>query len=800
MTGIHQDPIILKNANCFHCGDECKNTNTNIGERSFCCIGCKTVFEILSRNSLGEYYSLEKNPGPKIELIKSKDHFAFLDDLEIKKQFLLFEDENISKVSFSVPQIHCSACIWLLENLGRLRKGVISSNVNFERKTADITIKTENISLRQLVELLTSIGYEPDLSFKNNEQKRTFDKKLIYKIGIAGFCFGNIMLMSLPEYFGIDDSFKEFQNLFAYASLALSIPVVLYSGSDYFKNALNGISQRFINIDVPIALGILTLFTRSVYEVVSTTGAGYFDSLAGLVFFLLIGKWFQQKTYAAMSFERDYRSYFPIAVNKIEGNGTIATKIEDLDIGDRLEIRNNELIPADAVMIEGNARIDYSFVTGESERKKRAPGDELFAGGRQVGTKLLIELTKKVNNSYLTQLWDQQAFKKKAKEKDLQNISNTVSKFFTIAVLCITIITAIYWWINDATVLWNAVTAVLIISCPCALALSIPFTFGNATRLMGRAGLYLKNSGAIEKMASISTLVFDKTGTITQNGNMKVNYSGELLSKNEKIGVKGLVDQSLHPLSNAIGDYFDEYPNTEIDSFKEVLGSGISGISGNVNIKLGSEQFTQYANGNTKNGTTKTYLSINNKSKGYFSFEQNYRKGLKSLIQKLSSKYDIHILSGDNTGQREILSRSFDLKKFSFDQSPMEKLIYINSLQDKGEHVMMIGDGLNDAGALKQSDIGLAITDKLHQFSPASDLILDAESFEKLNSFLRYSRTCVRIVYLSFAISFLYNIVGLYFATSGQLSPVIAAILMPLSSISIVVLASFLTRYFSRKF
>ncbi|NND76635.1 MAG: HAD-IC family P-type ATPase [Flavobacteriales bacterium] len=797
---MHQHKIdIDKDLKCHHCGDTCKDNSIALENNLFCCLGCKTVFEILSGSGLEKYYDIEKVPGIKLERIKSKEHFAYLDEPSIAKKFLLFEDKEISRISFKLPQIHCSSCIWLLENLSRLDAGVLISSVNFSNKTADITFSNEHITLRQLVELLSSIGYEPDLSLDDNK-KRSTNKKLIYKIGVAGFCFGNIMLMAFPEYLGIDASFKVFQEIFAYASLLLAIPVVFYSGWDYLESAWKSLSQKFINIDVPIAIGIITLLIRSSYEIISQTGAGYFDSLSGLIFFLLIGKWFQQKTYAALSFERDYKSYFPIAANKVLKSKVIPTRIEDLEIGDRVELRNNELIPADSVLIDGDALIDYSFVTGESDGKVRSSGAPLFAGGRQIGTKILIELTKKVNNSYLTELWGHRAFQKDKKENDLEQISNKVSKYFTLVILAITLVTAFYWYLNDVSVLWNSVTAVLIVACPCALALSVPFTFGNAVRIFGRNGLYLKNSGVIEKMAELTTIVFDKTGTLTTRQDMDVSFHGEGLQTSEKEAINSIVDQSMHPLSRAISRLMGDQISLEVSSFKENMGSGVTGIVDDNEIKVGSREFTSYNNGQDQTiSGSRAYVTINDKPRGYFQILQKYRSALKSVVNSLKPKYDLHILSGDNNSQKQFLAETFDHDHLNFDRSPIEKLRFIEELQSDGKKVMMIGDGLNDAGALKQSDLGLALSDDLHQFSPASDAILDAKKFGSIPKLLGYSKKCIRIVYVSFAVSFLYNIIGLYFATTGQLSPVIAAILMPISSISIVVLATILTKSLAKR-
>ena len=780
---------------CHHCGEDCKSDSVKSHQLLFCCKGCKTVYEILTENGLNDYYTLESSPGTKTKEIEHADTYAFLDKEEIKRRFILFENEEITKVSFSVPQIHCSSCIWLLENLSRLNENILYSVVDFTKRRVDISYNT-SISLRGLVELLASIGYTPEFQENKAENKKKADKSLYYKIGISGFCFGNIMLLAFPEYLGLDSSFDEFKGFFGYLSLLLSLPV-LYAGWSYIENAWNGINQRFLNMDISIALGMLVLFGRSAYEILSGTDVGYLDSLAGLVFYLTLGKWFQQKTYDALSFDRNYKSYFPIAVNRIENDTVNPVQIEDLEKGDVIEFRNQELIPADGMLLDQHAKLDYSFVTGESKPINRNTGDTLFAGGRILGNKVRIRLIKTVNNSYLTQLWNQDAFKE---TDNLNDLSNQVSKYFTWIVLFITLATGLYWWIYDISLLWNAVTAVLIVACPCALALSVPFTFGNMIRLMGKKGLYLKNSSVIENLASISQIIFDKTGTITHKGASDVNYHGEVLTETEKESVFVLVSNSLHPLSVAVRESFQNTKSTISPSnFEEIQGKGIQGVVEGNHLQLGSTSFLELSGQEKNKNTTAVHLKVNDIYKGYFEVSQKYRHGLKALLESLKENFTCHLLTGDNDGQRQFLEKNFQFQTMGFNKKPIDKLEEVKKSQNYGEKVLMLGDGLNDAGALKQSNVGIAISDDIHQFSPACDAILDAKNFKLLPHFIRLSKVAINIVIVSFIISFAYNILGLSFAITGNLSPIVAAILMPLSSITIAVFTSLTSGYFAKK-
>ena len=776
---------------CVHCGEDCGKHPIMWQDMPFCCNGCKTVYQLLNKNKLYSYYEIEDKPGIKVEINDYDDKYAFLDKEEIKEKLYEFKEGNMVKVTFFIPSIHCASCVWLLENLNTLNKGISSSLVNFVKKEVSVTFNEKEITLRQLVELLASIHYIPHISLeKKNEhdERKEEGKKLLKKIGVAGFAFGNTMLLSFPEYFGVKDFSYKF--LFGILNLLFAIPVISYSGSDYIKSAFKNLFKKIINIDLPVAIGMLAIFIESAYEILSHSGSGYMDSLTGFVFFLLIGKWYQNKTYRALSFERDYKSYFPIAVTVLENGKEESVLLEQISPGQTILIRNLELIPADSKLLKGEAYIDYSFVTGESQPVKKNIGDIIYAGGRQIGEALEMEVTTEVLQSKLTKLWNQDN-KDEIKEKDLSSVVDNISKYFTITVLSIAFITAIFWIFVNPKEALLAFTSVLIVACPCALALSVPFTFGTTMGIFGKNGFYLKKTNVVEKLSHIDTIVFDKTGTITKSDGLKVNYFGEKLSEKELSLIKSVTRQSTHPMSSAVYEYLKKYPSEKIDNFRELPARGVIGIYKNKKIKVGSYEFI-YGEENNKPSRTSVYVSINEIPKGYFTVENKYREGLEEIIESLRKNYDLHLVSGDTDAEKENLLKLFkDEKRLNFNMSPVGKLEYVKNLKSEGKNVMMIGDGLNDAGALNEANTGISVADDIYHFSPACDAILEAGKFKSLYKYIRFTKTAIKVVKTSLAISFLYNVVGLYFAVTGQLSPIIAAILMPASSISVVAFVSF---------
>ncbi len=790
----------MANSNCFHCGKDVNETEVlHFDDKSFCCKGCQTVYEIFSSNGLSSYYEMEFAPGAVP--LDNDNKYDFLDNPKIVDGLVEFSEGGIQIVSLQIPHIHCSSCIWILENLRRLQPEITSSQVNFHEKKVRINYNSEKLSLKDVVHLLSAIGYEPYISLDNFENAKTrHDRSLTYKLGVAFFCFGNIMLLSFPEYFEEREFWlDQYRGFFRWLIFALALPSFFYSASGYYVAAYKSIRTKMLNIEIPIALGIVVMFVRSVADILLDHGPGFFDSMSGLVFFMLLGKMFQHKTYKFLDFERDFKSYFPIAVTRIKSDlHEENIPVYEVDKGDRLLIRNLEIIPADGILISDAASIDYSFVTGEAIPVSKVSGDKVFAGGRLAGAAIEIEILQPVSQSYLTQLWSNDAFQKDV-NRSYRSITDSLSHYFTPALLLIAFAGLGYWLFFDVNIAFNVFTAVLIVACPCALALTAPFTLGNVLRIFGRAKFYLKNTLAIEQIAAVDTVVFDKTGTITTNAKSTFTYEGNFLSDTEKSWMKNLLRASNHPLSRMLYEHLSNCRNFEVGEFNEIIGQGISGLVDGHQIRIGSPNFT--GNTDIRNALQTTVgINIDGIYIGSFALHNEYRPGLQRLFSELSANYTLKVLSGDNEGERTLLQEMLpENVELVFNQKPEEKLRFIKNLQAEGKTVMMVGDGLNDAGALAQSDIGIALSENVNVFSPACDAILDAGEFAKLGRFMKMSKRAIRVIRMSFVLSIAYNIVGLSFAVTGNLLPIVAAIIMPLSTITIISFVTAASNFYSRK-
>jgi Cu+-exporting ATPase len=458
---------------CFHCGVKTRSPIVK-HNHTFCCRGCLGVYELLQENELCKYYDFNSTPGQTIDQLKEHAHkFAFLNDQKILEQLLHFQQGDRLHIKFYLPQVHCSSCLYLLENLYKIHPGVISSKLNFAEKHLEVAYNKTETSAFDLALALTKLGYEPYFSLSdlgNSKLKPKTENHRLFQLGVAGFAFGNIMLLSFPEYFAYGSDLDGLKPYFQWLSILLIVPVITYSSLEFYKLAWGGIKEKYLNIDLPIVLAMAITFFRSLYEIYYHIGPGYFDSLSGIVFFMLLGRTLQDRTYKSITFNRDFTSYFPISATVFEQGREIYKSLHNIKVGDELIIHDQEVVPVDGLIAAGKATIDYSFVTGESHPVELDAGSWIYAGGRQLGSSVRILAQKTVSQSYLVSLWEKSTNQiPRKQDPQSTNESSYVQKasmYFTLGVFTVASLAAIYWSVYNPTMVWSAVTAVLIVACP----------------------------------------------------------------------------------------------------------------------------------------------------------------------------------------------------------------------------------------------------------------------------------------------------------------------------------------------
>jgi len=766
---------------CFHCGEKIETTVISFENHDFCCHGCQSVFMLLNENRLCDFYSESKDK--PLSKAPPKEKYAFLDDPKNAESFYNFHQADRALIQVRSPHIQCASCVFLLEKLPQLQPGIYQSSVDFGQQQISIQFNPKIINLRTLIEWLSFIGYEPLLDHEKNTQDLNLKVKRQYwiAIGISGFCFANIMLLSFPEYLQLEMSdMPGMTQLFRWINLGLSIPAMLFGARTFFEKTVQGLRAKTLPIDAPLVVSLLLTFSRSVYEVVTGSGGGYFDSLTGIIFFMLIGRYFQETTQYHLHFSRTFKSFFPLSSMVIKNNQPVWKRLSEIVQGDIIKIHIHEMIPCDGKLITEHALIDYSFVTGESKPVAIKKDDRVYAGGKQMGQAILVEASQTVEHSYLTSLWNQS----NSKSESIQSMNwvDVWARNFTLFLFALTLISGFYWWELDRSRAFHAMTTVLIVACPCALLLANAFTQGAVLGQLQKWGCHIKNASVLNNLAEIKHIVWDKTGTLTSKDAIAQFILQPDSKQLERIYC--LVSQSTHPLSQAIAKICptSDYP---IEAFHEIAGKGIIGRIAGEEYKVGSAQWLgippDIAQG------IHVFIMRNGQCIGTVKMIHKLRSGIDSTLLTLNQHHRQTLLSGDPQAiEQHVLQALPDNCKAYHNLGPQQKKNFITECQSTGENILMIGDGLNDAGALEAAHVGMAITESAHTFSPACDIILEAEHIEIIPEILRYAHAHRRIVKWSFGLSLLYNIIGLSFAVQGQLNPFIAAVLMPISSISIM--------------
>ena len=815
---------------CEHCGLEILSLSNRKEARDssrFCCMGCEFAYQLISDWNLEEFYQLRNEDSEKrLERVQaSESNFKFFDDPEFQARYVKSKSLDLSSTIFYLEGIYCVACVWLIEKLPAILPGVIESRVDFRKARLKLSFNPKKIKLSVIAKTLDSLGYKPCPLTENIEETKHKQelKKLLIRLAVAGVCAGNTMLIAVSLYqgyfSGIEDKYKYF---FHFASLFLSLPAVIYSAYPFYRAAIGGLLVGLFHIDLPISLGILLGFSASVWNTLQGGSEVYFDSICMLIFLLLIGRWFQKSSLHKVLNTKDFLfSLAPQGTKRISSSGIEEVFVGSLKQGDEVLVAKGDIIPADGVVSKGSGLINQSVLTGESKLIKAVTGDKVFAGTINLGDELEIELSSTYQSSRMGKLLN--AMDNEQREAaPIEKLTDKVSGYFVLFVLFTSLICFLSWlYIADFNTALNTTLSFLIITCPCALGLAAPSALAVAIRKAARDGILLKSTGIIEILSGVKKIFFDKTGTLTKGelvvgdiysfkeDNHPLKCSIEEVDKETVNAIKELENSSQHPFGRTLYGTFQkicshEKPFQKIEFF---LGKGIKGLdSAGDEWILGApvweelicegqeSEIEEVVSKLSDYSLSPVVISKNSEAKYIFGLGDTLQPNVSDLFNFLAEeKISSSLLSGDNSRIVKKVSKLLDIDGEG-ELSPEDKLRIVET-SSQLTPTAMIGDGANDIGALKAAHVGVAVSGGLELSFRSADVFIKNGNPLKLKNLFSGSIKTISIIKRNLCFSFFYNLIGGGAAILGYVDPLVAAVLMPISSLTIV-LSSVLSKSF----
>ncbi|MDF1879341.1 cadmium-translocating P-type ATPase [Sulfurimonas sp. SAG-AH-194-C20] len=780
---------------CSHCHLEFnKDVMIEDGKHYFCCNGCKGVFHLLSDEGLESFYDKTGDtklsaPATQYEDSSNFNAPAFYD------KFVKINNDGLYEVSLIIEGIHCSACVWLNEKALHKMDGIIEADINFTNNKANIVWQDEVLKLSQIVDMIRAVGYNAypyDASLQEIHANK--ERKDYYlRMAVAIFASMNIMWIAVAQYAGFFSGMtQEIKTILNIAEGALATPVLFYSGWIFFRGAYYGLKNRVVNMDLLVASGASLTYVYSLYITITKHGEAYFDSVSMIITFVLIGKFLEvlSKKNAADALDIIGR-HLPSEVNILQDKKIISCKLEDVSVGSTVVVSSGEKVLFDGEIIRGEGSFDESNLTGENEPLFKKVGDNVISGTTSIDADIHYRASKDFEHSTLSNLVSllENAINKKPK---IEILANKLSEHFSTVVLLLAIATFFIWWFWPHSLEESLMVgvSVIIIACPCALGLATPVATLVGLHLGIKKGILFKESSQLETMAKTTTLLIDKTGTLTQG---KPSVVGEHIVKDfDRNLLFSLVKSSQHPVSQGILHYFQEkYDNKEVlyDSFIQVPARGIKASYKGLEVLGGNSQF-MCDNGiehNFSSDNTLFFLAINREIFAMYELSDEIKDGAKKLIEYLKEKnIETIMLTGDHERSAKKVAKLIGIEKVYAELSPEDKLTFVQRIQENDNIVVMVGDGVNDILALWAADIGIVMSSGSDIAVDVGDVVLLNNSLASLLSAFKISTTTFSLIKQNFGISLVYNAVTIPLAMFGYIIPLIAALSMSFSSLLVV--------------
>lgn len=773
---------------CDHCGENIVvryNEAIEGVEKNFCCLGCKSVYKILQKNQLQDYYQLRQDETQSISLKNKKEaKFKYLDDPEFNQSFVV-ETKGLQEISFYVEGVHCAACLWILEKLPEINSSIRSANLNMSTSTLTVKYSLDG-KLSDIAYLISDLGYYPHPILENQDVRNLKSKenrKDITRIAISFFCTGNIMLFAFSNYLGADQSMRVFFDLL---SGVLFLPILFYGAVPFYKNSYGALKSKQLSIDLPIVLAIFLGAALSYLSLMTSLDHIYFDTLTTLVFLILLSRFLlkvsQQKS---LNQENIYSFFSNIPTKKIVDGEEVDVFTRFLKVDDEIVVYPGETIPLDGVVLEGSSSTNNSLITGEIKAIKVFRGSEVFSGCINNEEKLIIKVTKTINDSQLGLILKEveQGWQQKT---NLMKLTDKVTKYFVFSQLTISIFIFIFFLFNNdfETAYLRALT-LIIITCPCALGLTPPLTITLGLSKLAKNGILVKDEKVLENIQLAKNIFFDKTGTLTEGNFQIVKWESHYDREKEEELIFNLESYSSHPIAHSIREFIaqkwsensKEISKLEFTQAKELPGVGLEGV-------LQGQLYTIKSVEN-ENDQTSFELRQDEKILAKIYLEDHPQNDAREVLERLRVDYKLYMISGDNSG---VVKRIGDELGFPKEQvysqiKPKQKQEIIAAHPDS----IMVGDGANDAIAINSALVGVAVANSMDLSLRASHVFFNnPNSLVSLEKLIIVAGETVRIIKRNVSFSLIYNMVGIILAIMGLITPLLAAILMPISSFTVL--------------
>ncbi len=792
---------------CFHCGEPIPKSFTlqvkieNV-DQSMCCHGCAAVAETIVSNNLTGYYRHRTEKSVKGSTLIPQEllNLQSYDLTEIEQEFTQSHGST-KEVILTVENVTCAACAWLIERkLGTL-SGIEQCSVNTSSARLSLKWQSKQLKLSDILLALAQIGYKayPFKADVAEQNEVAATKAYLRRLTVAGLATMQVMMFAMASYFDVigsdgDGSLSNGLNdYFRYISLLLALPVVFYSSTPFYNNALSALFAKRLNMDVPVSIAIFLAFIASAYATITKQGDVYFESVCMFAFFLLLGRYLEQitKRKAAQS-SSNLLKLIPSIATLVEDDAYIQIPAKSLTLDQIVLVKPGEIIPADGIIIKGETQCNEAILTGEQLPVNKTLGDWVFASTVNHDQTIEICVKHERSDQLISKIiaLQEQAVIDKPK---LATLADKLSQYVVIGILVLSISTYLGWWLagNDDA-LWIAL-AVLVATCPCALSLATPSAYTAASSQLQHLGLLAKQGSALDTLTQLTHINFDKTGTLT-TGQFAIKHIDSMGNNENEIFaiIAAIESQSTHPIANTFKPYLD---NTyEVDNVTNFPGGGLSATVNNEQYFLGHHQFVSnnipandYVLADNFDNNVIIYLATAKNIIASISLNDDIRTESEPLINKLKSiGITTTLLTGDNSLNADSVAQKLNIDNIAKGQSPKDKLTYLKNLQDKGEIVAMFGDGVNDAPVLSQAHLSFAMGTGADIAKSSADIVLLHDDLSKIGQAITLAKKTKRIIIQNFCWAIGYNCTALPFAMAGLLPPYIAAIGMSLSSIIVV--------------